>query len=216
MVEVPVYNLQGKEEERLALDPAIWDAGVAPGLLHLAVVRHLANVRMGTSDTKTRGEVRGGGRKPWRQKGTGRARQGSIRSPQWRKGGIVFGPHPRSHAKGMPRKMWRKSLFGVLSLKLKENNVCIVSDLIQQTKTKDVVKTLEMLNIRDTTVLVVLPAKSDNAVLLERSAGNLPYVCLISLHQLNPYDALRYKKILLDKNTILALEKMYSVKKREE
>ncbi|HHY92606.1 MAG TPA: 50S ribosomal protein L4, partial [Firmicutes bacterium] len=123
MPRVPVYNLKGETVGEIELSDSVFAVPMNSGLIHQAVVRHLANQRLGTADTKTRAEVSGGGRKPWRQKGTGRARQGSTRSPLWRHGGVVFGPHPRSYAQDMPRKMRRLALKVALSEKLRSGGL---------------------------------------------------------------------------------------------
>ncbi len=169
-MQIDVHNTQGEVVGTTELDETIW--GIEPNIpvMHQALVRQLANARLGTSDTKTRGEVRGGGRKPWRQKGTGRARQGTIRAPQWKGGGVVFGPHPRKYTQAMPRQMRRLAIRSALSAKLADDRVTVIKGLGEiEPKTKAFKALLGNLPA-SRSVLVVLAEKNDA---IERSAANL-------------------------------------------
>ena len=179
-MQATIYNLAGKEVEQIDLDDAIF--GVTPNhaVIQQAVLRQQANARQGTHDTKTRADVSGGGKKPWRQKGTGRARQGSTRSPQWRHGGVVFGPHPRSYEKDMPRKMRRLAIRGVLSGKLADGQLMIVDSFeTLEPRTKSMVNVLKSLNIGEKKTLIF--TTGDGAT-LKQAAGNLPHVKMIDAH----------------------------------
>ena len=193
-MQVPVYNTQGEQIEETELRDDIFAAPINEGLMHQALVRQLANARLGTHKTKTRSEVRGGGRKPWRQKGTGRARQGSIRSPQWRGGGTVFGPTPRSYRQKMPRKMRHQALRSVLSVKAADSQVVLV-DVFQmaEPKTKDILAVLDNLGI-DSSVVILLPQR-DEVIL--RSVRNLPNVRTLVAQYLNVRDLLKHDYVLV-------------------
>lgn len=193
-MQVPVYNTQGEQVKETELRDDIFAAPINEGLMHQALLRQLANSRLGTHKTKTRSEVRGGGRKPWRQKGTGRARQGSIRSPQWRGGGTVFGPTPRSYRQKMPRKMRHQALRSVLSVKASESQVVLVDALqMAEPRTKDVLKVLENLGI-DSSVVILLPQR-DEVIL--RSVRNLPKVRTLVAQYLNVRDLLKHDYVLV-------------------
>ncbi len=191
---VDVVTLSNAKADTLALDPSIFGAAVKPHLFHAEVRRQLAKRRAGTHSTKNRHAVSGGGAKPWRQKGTGRARQGSTRSPQWAGGGVVFGPVPRSHEHVLPKKVRRAALRSALSLRASEEAVRVVSSFELDTiKTKRVVEVLKALGLGDASVLVVL-AEPNAAV--ERSARNLPRVSVIRAEGLNVHDVLRHSHLL--------------------
>jgi large subunit ribosomal protein L4 len=193
-MQVPVYNTQGEQVRETELRDDIFAVPVNEALMHQALVRQLANARLGTHDTKTRSEVRGGGRKPWRQKGTGRARQGSIRSPQWRGGGTVFGPTPRSYRQKMPRKMRRQALRSALSVKAAGAQVVLLESLeMEQPRTRDFMGILEKLGI-ESSALVLLPQR-DEAIL--RSVRNIPEVRTLVAQYLNVRDLLKYDYILV-------------------
>src|SRR4051812_41143415 len=164
-------------------------------VIHQAVVRQQANARQGTHDTKTRADVRGGGRKPWRQKGTGRARQGSTRSPQWRHGGVVFGPHPRSYDQDMPRKMRRLAIRGVLSGKLADGQLVIIDSFeTLEPRTKSMVTALKSLNIGDKKTLIFTTGEETT---LRLAAGNLPHVRMLSAHLLSVVDMLKHDVVVM-------------------
>ncbi|MBC7238768.1 MAG: 50S ribosomal protein L4 [Chloroflexi bacterium] len=169
-------------------------------VMHQALVRQLANARLGTHSTKTRAEVSGGGRKPWRQKGTGRARQGSIRAPHWTGGGIALGPKPRSYAQKMNRKMRRLALRSALSVKAAEDQIVVLDSLeMPEPRTKEVSALLERLDIRDESVLVLLPEPSDN---FELSARNLPFIKTLRANCLSVRDLLRYDRIVMTRGAV--------------
>ena len=202
-MQVPVYNIQGEQVSETELRDDIFAVPVDEALMHQALVRQLANARMGTHNTKTRGEVRGGGRKPWRQKGTGRARQGSIRAPHWRGGGTVFGPTPRSYAQKMPRKMRRQALRSALSVKVSGSQVKVVDALeMSEPKTKEMLRILESLEA-GSSVLILLP-QSDQVIL--RSVNNLPKVRTLVAQYLNVRDLLKYDTILMPLASLEVIE----------
>jgi large subunit ribosomal protein L4 len=202
-MQVPVYNVQGEQVNEAELRDDIFAAPVNHALMHQALLRQLANARLGTHKTKSRGEVRGGGRKPWRQKGTGRARQGTIRAPQWRGGGIVFGPTPRSYRQKMPRKMRRQALRSVLSVKAAESQVVLLDAFeMGEPKTKQVLGILQNLGI-DSSALILLP-QSDDAIL--RSVRNLPKVRTLVAQYLNVRDLLRFDYILVPMASLEVIE----------
>ena len=202
-MQVLVRNTQGETVGEVELRDDIF--GVEPNVpvMHQALVRQLANARLGTHKTKKRGEVRGGGRKPWRQKGTGRARQGSIRAPQWRGGGAVFGPQPRSYEQKMPRKMRRLAYRSALSLKAQGDQI-IVLDALQM----EVPKTREMLDILDrleldASVLILLPRRNED---IEKSAKNIPDVKTVRASYLNVRDLLNYDYLLMPLGSLEVIE----------
>jgi large subunit ribosomal protein L4 len=195
LLETPIYNVAGEEVGTVELDDYIF--GIEPNLavLHQALRRQLANARLGTHQTKTRGEVRGGGRKPWRQKGTGRARQGSIRAPHWTGGGVVFGPHPRKYRKAMPRKMRRLAIRSALSVKWADDQIVLLEDLqLDEIRTKAMVQLLEALDLDGIKTLIVLPQKDDA---IQLSARNLPEVKTLLAAYLNVVDLLDYDVVLM-------------------
>ncbi len=196
-MELKVVNMNGRKVDTVELPEKIFEAKINVDLMHQAYVRQMANARLGTHNTKTRGEVRGGGRKPWKQKGTGRARQGSTRAPQWVGGGTVFGPTPRSYAKKMPRKMRRAALRSALSAKAVENEIIVVKKLeLAETKTKLMAQSLEKL-VGDESALIVIPAKSADYESIEKSARNLPDAKTILVNYINIRDLLSYDKLIL-------------------
>jgi large subunit ribosomal protein L4 len=200
---VPLRNMDGEVVGEVELRDDIFAAPVHEVVMHQALLRQLANARLGTADTKTRGEVRGGGRKPWRQKGTGRARQGSIRSPQWRKGGVVFGPHPRSYTQAMPRKMRRLALRSALSVKAAEEQIIVVQDLtLDEPKAKRMVEVLTNL-AADSSTLILLPERN---VTVELSTRNLPDVKTLRAHYLNVRDLFAYDYVVMPVSAIEAIE----------
>jgi large subunit ribosomal protein L4 len=202
-MQVPVYNMQGEQVSETDLRDDIFDAPVNVGLMHQAFVRQLANARLGTHKTKTRSQVRGGGRKPWRQKGTGRARQGSIRSPQWRGGATVFGPTPRSYRQKMPRKMRRQALRSALSVKAAESQLKVLDTLeMNEPRTKQVLHILQSLEI-DTTALLLLPGR-DEVIL--RSVRNLPQVRTLVAQYLNVRDLLKYDYLVIPLESLTVIE----------
>jgi large subunit ribosomal protein L4 len=199
-MQLPVMNMSGESVGEVDLSDAIFAVSINRGLMHQALIRQLANARAGTHKTKTRGEVRGGGRKPWRQKGTGRARQGSIRASQWVGGGTVFGPTPRSYAKKMPRKMRHAALRCALSVKAASEQIMVIDAWqMEAPKTKEMVKALNALGVAGKSTLLVV-AHRDMPV--ERSARNLPKVKMLLASNLNIQDLLGYDTVLLSKDSV--------------
>ena len=200
---VPIYNINGEVVGERDLPESIFGVEPNEDLMHQALVRQLANARLGTHDTKTRGEVSGGGRKPWRQKGTGRARQGSTRSPIWRGGGIVFGPTPRDYDLDMPKKMRRAALRSALSVKARDGLLTLVDSLILDgRRTKDIVRLLTDLQVGED-VLIALDQPNEN---VEIASRNLPKVKVIQVGYLNVRDLLGYERLLLPVNSIDMIE----------
>ena len=193
---VDVFNMEGQKVKQVELPETIFGAPINIDLMHQAYVRQMANARLGTHDTQTRNEVAGGGRKPWRQKGTGRARQGSIRSAQWKGGGRIHTPHPRSYELAMPRKMRRAALRSALSVKAAESSIVVVEDLaLNEPKTRMMVRTLNSL-VGDASVLVVIPNKDayQNVIL---SGSNLPATKILLAGYLNIRDLFKFEKLVL-------------------
>ena len=203
-MQATIYNLQGQSLDTVDLNDAIY--GIEPniGVVHQAVLRQQANARLGTHDTLTRGEVRGGGRKPWRQKGTGRARQGSIRSPQWRHGGVVFGPHPRSYEQDLPRKMRRLAMRSVLSAKAADGQILLIDTFDGlEPRTKAMIQVIKTLNLTQRHVLIMTPTKLQN---LEQAAGNLEHVHTMRTHFLSLVDMLKAEILILDRASLDVIE----------
>ena len=207
MPKVDVYNMQGKKVSDVELSAAVF--GIEPNetVVHSVLVNYLANQRQGTQSTKTRAEVRGGGRKPWRQKGTGRARQGSIRAPQWIKGGIALGPKPRSYRYTVNKKERRLAIRSVLSSKVLENELTVVDKLeLKEIKTKSMVKAFADLKVTGKT-LVILPEKNLN---VQASTNNIEDAKVILANEINVYDLLRYNNLVLTLDTVKKLEEVYA------
>jgi large subunit ribosomal protein L4 len=207
-MQVDVHNLQGEVVGTADLDETVW--GIEPNIpvMHQALVRQQANARLGTHQTKTRGEVRGGGRKPWRQKGTGRARQGSIRSPQWKGGGVVFGPHPRKYTQAMPKQMRRLAIRSALSAKLADERVTVIQGLGDiEPKTKAFKVLLGNLPA-SRSVLVVLGEKSES---VERAAANLEETKTIIAPMLSVRDLLKYERILVTEEAVAVIEGLWAL-----
>lgn len=204
-MRVPLRNMAGETVGEVELRDDIFNARVSRALMHQALVRQLANARLGTHKTKKRSEVSGGGRKPWRQKGTGRARQGSIRAPQWRGGGTVFGPQPRSYAKKMPRKMRRAAYRSALTVKAQDGQIVVLDELTMETpKTKEMVALLERLGIEGS-ALIMLPERNEN---VEYSARNLPYVKILRASYLNIRDLLGYDYLVIPQRSLEVIERI--------
>jgi large subunit ribosomal protein L4 len=201
-----VLNIRGEQVGDIDLDPSIFGVDVNVAVMHQAIKMQLANARQGTASTKTRGDVAGGAVKPWRQKGTGRARQGTIRSPLWIKGGVVFGPHPRSYVQSMPRKMRRLALKSALVSKLQEERLIVVDDLsLAEPKTKDMITALTSVKAGPST-LVVLAERNDN---VELSARNLPGVKTLLANNLNVADLLNHEFLVLTRPALDAISATY-------
>ncbi len=206
MANVSVYNMEGKEVGTMELNDAVFGVEINDHLVHLAVVRQLANNRQGTQKAKTRSEVSGGGRKPWRQKGTGHARQGSTRAPQWTGGGVVFAPTPRDYSLKMNKKERRAALKSVLTSKVQENKLVVLEDLkLDEIKTKAMQNVLNNLNVSN--AMVVLADNDQNVVL---SARNIPDVITALPSTINVYDVLKYNTLILTKASAAAIEEVYA------
>ena len=206
MPSVKLYDMKAKEVGTLELSDALFGAEYNEAVIHQAVVARLANERQGTKSTLTRSEVRGGGAKPWRQKGTGRARQGSIRSPQWIKGGVVFAPKSRDFSKKMNAKAKAVALFSALSQKIRDDEVIFVENIqVEQAKTKEMVAFLKAFNLEKTVLLVM--DNSDESVL--RASANLAKVSTISASQINTYDVVKNAKLVISKQAVQQIEEVY-------
>ena len=206
MANVSVYNMEGKEVGTMELNDAVFGVEINDHLVHLAVVRQLANNRQGTQKAKTRSEVSGGGRKPWRQKGTGHARQGSTRAPQWTGGGVVFAPTPRDYSQKMNKKERRAALKSVLTSRVQENKLIVLEDLkLDEVKTKAMQNVLNNLNVFK--AMVVLADNDQNVVL---STRNIPDVITALPSTINVYDVLKYNTLILTKASAAAIEEVYA------
>lgn len=206
MANVSVYNMEGKEVGSLELNDAVFGVNVNEHLVHMAVVQQLANNRQGTQKAKTRSEVRGGGRKPWRQKGTGHARQGSTRAAQWTGGGVVFAPTPRDYTFKLNKKEKRAALRSVLTTKVFDQKFIVLDELkMDSIKTKEFQAVLE--NLKVDNALVVLNDKDNNVVL---SARNIPNVKTTLTNTLNVFDVLKYKTVIVTKEAVATIEEVYA------
>ena len=207
MPKVDLYNMDGKVIGDIELSENVFGAEVNTDVMYLAVESYLANQRQGTQSTKTRSEVSGGGIKPWKQKGTGRARQGSIRAPQWIKGGIALGPKPRTYTIKLTKKVKRLALKSALSSKVVENNIMVLDEInLSEIKTKNMVNMLNNLKL-DTNALIVLGEKNENVV---RSAKNIPNVKTAYVNTINVYDILKYNKFIMTKEAAAKIEEVYA------
>ena len=207
MPKIDVYDIKGKTVSDVELAESVFGIEPNEAIVHSVLVNYLANQRQGTQSTKTRAEVRGGGRKPWRQKGTGRARQGSIRAPQWIKGGIALGPKPRSYRYTVNKKERRLAIKSLLSSKVLENELTVVDKLeLSEIKTKTMVKALADLKVEGKT-LIVLPENNKNVLM---SARNIEGVKTIVLNNINVFDLLKYNNLVLPLETVKKLEEVYA------
>ncbi len=207
MPKIDVYNIEGKKVSSIELADSVF--GIEPNekIVHSVLVNYMANQRQGTASTKTRAEVSGGGRKPWKQKGTGRARQGSIRAPQWFKGGIALGPKPRDYSYRLNKKERRLAVRSVLSSKVLENNLVVVDTMnFDEIKTKNMVSALSNLKVEGKT-LIVLPEKNEN---VQKSARNIEGVKTSLVNTINVYDLLKYNKLILTVDAVKNLEEVYA------
>ncbi len=206
MASVAVLNTDGKEVEKLELNDSVFGVEVNEHLIHMAVVAQLANSRQGTQSAKTRSEVRGGGRKPWRQKGTGHARQGSIRAPQWAGGGVVFAPKPREYDKKMNRKEKQLAIKSALTSKVQDGKLIVLDKLeMDEIKTKKFVEIQN--NIKADKALFITKDVNENVV---RSANNVPNVKTAVTNEINVYDILKYDNLVLTKDAVAAIEEVYA------
>jgi large subunit ribosomal protein L4 len=207
MPNVALYNISGKQVGEIELNENIFGANVNIEAMHQVVKMYLANQRQGTQSTLTRAEVRGGGIKPWRQKGTGRARHGSIRSPQWRHGGIVFAPKPRSYRYSVPKKIKRIAMKSALSSKFNDNNIVVLEELnFDAPKTKQVVSLLQNLKVDSKTLIVV----ADNNENIVKSARNIEGVKTAFVNTLNVYDILKYDKFIITRDAVKKVEEVFA------
>ena len=206
MANVSVYNIEGKEVGSIELNDAVFGVEVNEHLVHMAVVNQLANNRQGTQSAKTRSEVSGGGRKPWRQKGTGHARQGSTRAPQWTGGGIVFAPKPRDYSFKMNKKEKRIALLSALSSNVADNKIVVLDEFkLDEIKTKKFVEVMNNLKVEN--ALVVLEGENKNVVL---SGRNIPSVKVTATNEINTYDVLKYTTLVVTKAAVEKLEEVYA------
>ena len=206
MANVSVYNIEGKEVETIDLNDAVFGVEINEHLVHMAVVNQLANNRQGTQKAKTRSEVSGGGRKPWRQKGTGHARQGSTRAPQWTGGGVVFAPVPRDYSFKMNKKEKRAALKSALTAKVEEKKFVVVDEIkFDEIKTKNFANILK--NLEVSKALVVLEDGNDNAVI---SAKNIADVKTAAINTINVYDILKYNTVIATKAAVAKIEEVYA------
>ncbi len=206
MLKVDVLDMKGKKVKDIELNENVFGIDVNDIVVHTALVNFLANQRQGTQSTKTRAEVRGGGRKPWRQKGTGRARQGSIRAPQWMKGGIALGPKPRSYKYAIPKKMRRLAIKSILTSKVEEKELIVVDKLeLKEIKTKEMVKVLD--NLKTKKALIVLSEKNLN---VQASARNIENIKTTLVNTINVFDLLKYDNLVITEEAIKKLEEVYA------
>ena len=206
MANVSVYNIEGKEVGSIELNDSVFGVEVNEHLVHMAVVNQLANNRQGTQSAKTRSEVSGGGRKPWRQKGTGHARQGSTRSPQWTGGGVVFAPKPRDYSFKMNKKEKRIALLSALSSKVADNKIVVLDAFnLDEVKTKKFAEVMS--NLKVDKALVVIEGENKNVVL---SGRNIPTVKVSATNEINTYDVLKYETLVVTKAAVEKLEEVYA------
>ena len=206
MANVAVYNMEGKEVDKIELNDSIFGVEINEHLVHMAVLQQLANKRQGTQKAKTRSEVRGGGRKPWRHKGTGHARQGSTRSPQWTGGGVVFAPTPRDYSFKLNKKEKRAALKSALTSRVVENKFVVVDELkLDEIKTKKFVEVLKNLNVEK--ALVVLNDMDEKVI---ASAANIPTVKTTQTNELNVFDVLKYDTVVVTKAAVATIEEVYA------
>ena len=206
MPTVGLFNKEGNKIEDIQLNETIFAAEVNADAMHQVVVALLANKRQGTQSAKTRAEVRGGGIKPWRQKGTGRARQGSIRAPQWIKGGVVFSPKPRDYRMSIPKSMRRVAMLSALTSKVQNDEMVVLDSLtLEAPKTKEVVKMLNAFNAKKT---LIITAEANETVY--KSARNIEGVAVLPVNNINVYDLLKYPKVIMTKDAVSKIEEVYA------
>ena len=206
MANLSVYNIEGKEVGSIELNDAVFGVEINEHLVHMAVVNQLANNRQGTQSAKTRSEVSGGGRKPWRQKGTGHARQGSTRAPQWTGGGIVFAPKPRDYSFKMNKKEKKLALLSALTSKVADNKIVVLDEFkLDEIKTKKFAEVMN--NLKVSKALVVLEGENKNVVL---SGRNIPTVKVSATNEINTYDVLKYDTLVVTKAAVEKLQEVYA------
>ncbi len=205
-MQVPLFNQAGDEISQIELRDDIFGIEPNKAVMHQAYLRQMANARQGTHATKTRGQVRGGGKKPWKQKGTGRARQGSTRAPHWKGGGVVFGPHPRSYEQKMPRKMRHLALKSALAAKAQENQIKVIDEFnLEGTKTRDMKTILDRLQAKPSALILV----SESSTPVTKSAHNLAKVKTLRTGYLNVRDLLGYEFVVMSKAALSAVETFF-------
>jgi large subunit ribosomal protein L4 len=210
MFEVEVKDINNNAKGKIALSEAVFNSTASESVVHSAVVSYLANQRQGTHATKTRGLVSGGGKKPWKQKKTGRARHGSIRSPIWRGGGIVFGPRPRDYSVNLPKNMRKAALYKALTMKLSSGEISVVDSIsMDKPKTKDMVRILRNIGLSEKTVIIVLPEKDENIM---RSVKNIPTADVVRVSDLNAYQVAAFDCVLFTAGAISKLQSNLEVK----
>ena len=206
MPKLGLFNIEAKQVGEIQLNDNIFAAEVNADAMHQVVVALLANKRQGTQSAKTRAEVRGGGIKPWRQKGTGRARQGSIRAPQWIKGGVVFAPKPRDYRMSIPKSMRRVAMLSALTSKVQNDEMVVLDSLtLEAPKTKEVVKMLNAFNAKKT---LIITAEANEIVY--KSARNIEGVAVLPVNNINVYDLLKYSKVIMTKDAVSKIEEVYA------
>ena len=206
MSQISVFDMTGKKVADTELNDAIFGIEPNKAIMHAMVVNYLANQRQGTQSTLTRTEVRGGGRKPWRQKGTGRARQGSIRAPQWIKGGVVFAPKPRDYRMSIPKSMRRVAMLSALTSKVQNDEMVVLDSLtLEAPKTKEIVKMLNAFNAKKT---LIVTAEANETVY--KSARNIEGVAVLPVNNINVYDLLKYSKVIMTKDAVSKIEEVYA------
>lgn len=206
MAKVSVYNMEGKQVGEMDLNDAVFGVAINEHLVHMAVVQNLANKRQGTQKAKTRSEVRGGGRKPWRQKGTGHARQGSTRAPQWKGGGVVFAPTPRDYSFKLNKKEKRAALKSVLTSRVQDNKLIVLDELkLDEIKTKKFKQVMDNLNVGK--AMVVIGGQDENVIL---SARNLPSINTAVAENINVYDILKGDTLVLTKDAVAKIEEVFA------
>jgi large subunit ribosomal protein L4 len=207
-MQLPIKNSSGETVDTIEVSDSLFDAPMNQALVHQVAMSHMANARQGTSSTKTRGMVSGGGAKPWKQKHTGRARQGSNRSPQWRGGGIVFGPHPRDYSQRIPKKMNRGAIRCLLSQKVREEKLLIVNELqLGEAKTKEMTKVLSSLGITTPTLIVTVSPQAD----VIRAAHNIGRVKTLPAPQINPVDLLHHDRVIMTADAVRRAEELWAL-----
>ncbi|MFA5334672.1 MAG: 50S ribosomal protein L4 [Candidatus Omnitrophota bacterium] len=205
MAELEIYNIKGQPAGKFELDKKVFDGKVNEAILHQVVRMYEANQRQGTADTKTRSEVRGGGKKPWKQKGTGRARAGTSRSPLWRGGGKIFGPHPRDYSYSVPKSVRKLALVSSLNAKVNDNDMIVLDDLkLEKAKTKEFVAVLEKIKA-EKKPMIVLDKKDESVV---RASRNIRSLILRDYKTLNAYEILKQKKVVITQKALEALTKL--------
>jgi large subunit ribosomal protein L4 len=207
MVEMNVHSIEGEKIDEMKLNDDMFDANINKHIVHQIVKRYLAEKRRGTASTKGRSDVRGGGKKPWKQKGTGRARAGTIRSPLWVGGGVIFGPENRDYSYSIPRKMRLVALKSVLSGKVKNKDIIILDKLeLKDGKTKDITYILDKFHIKNDKIIIVTDKEDEN---VKRAANNLKNVMVITANKINTYDLVNYQKMLITKEALKIIEEVF-------